>query len=120
MTTRAATTKASTKRADDEPFDFNLDALKPEAEHRPFLLHFAGRRWTLTNVNELNAWDIAAAAQGGEVEAVIGALRLALGDQWADFQKLQLPQWKVMPLFRAWKQASGDVDPGESSASSDS
>jgi hypothetical protein len=117
-----ATTRTATKArpADDEPFDFNLDALKPESEHLPFRLHFGGRRWTLTNINELDAWDIAAAAQGGDVEAIIGALRLALGDQWEDFKAIKLPQWKIMPLFRAWQKASGDVDPGESSASSDS
>jgi hypothetical protein len=118
MTTRTATKPA--RPADDEPFDFNLDALKPDTEHKPFRVHFGGRRWTLTNINELDAWDIAASAQGGDVEAVIGALRLALGDQWDDFQKVKFPQWKVMPLFRAWQKASGDVDSGESSASSES
>lgn len=115
-----ATTRTATKSADDEPFDFNLDSLKPDVDLRPFRVHFGGRRWTLTNMNELDAWDLVAMAAGGDIAAVAGSLRLALGDQWAAFKKLGMPQWKVMPFFRAWKAHSGDVDPGESSASSDS
>jgi hypothetical protein len=115
-----ATRTATTKPADDQPFDLNLDALKPDAELRDFRVHFGGRRWTLTNMNLLDAWDILALAQGGDLEATAGSLRLALGDQWEDFKKLGMPQWKIKPLFKAWQQHSGDVDPGESSASSDS
>jgi hypothetical protein len=115
-----ATTRTATKPADDQPFDFNLDTLKPAADLSPFRVHFGGRRWTLKNMNELDAWELLTVASGGDVAAVAGSLRLALGDQWDAFKALGMPQWKVMPLFRAWKEHSGDVDPGESSASSGS
>lgn len=115
MTTRPAKTTP-----DNQPFEFNLDALKPSAELAEFRVHFGGKRFVLTNINELDAWQILAMAQGGDLRAVTGSLMLALGDQWEDFKALGMPQWKLMPLFRAWQKHSGDLDPGESGASSDS
>jgi hypothetical protein len=115
-----ATRTATTKPADDQPFDFNLDGLQPDVELRDFRVHFGGRRWTLKNMNELDAWDVVALAEGGDMKATVGALRLSLGDQWADFQKISLPQWKITRLFRAWREHSGNPNAGESSASSDS
>jgi len=113
MATRTAT-------PDDQPFDFNLDTVEPAVELRDFRVHFGGRRWTLKNVNLLNAWSIVAVAQSGDLEATVGSLKLALGDQWEAFQKVDMPQWKITRLFRAWREHSGNPDAGESSASSDS
>lgn len=115
MTARTATAKP----ADDDVFDFNLDTLKSEVELLPFRVHFGGKRWVFTNMQALDAWDLLAAAADGDAGAVVGAMKLALGDQWDDFRKLGMPQWKVMPLFNAWKKHSG-AEPGESKASSDS
>lgn len=118
MTTRTATSKAS-KPADDQPFDFNLDTLKTEVNLRDFRVHFGGKRWTFTNMQALDAWELLAAAGSGDAGAVVGSMKLALGDQWEEFRKMGMPQWKVMPLFNAWKEHSG-AEPGESEASSDS
>jgi hypothetical protein len=112
MTTRTATSKT----ADDQPFDFNLDAVKSEVELTPFRVHFDGRRWEFAHLNGLDIWDLVEAADGGDMKAVIGAFKLALGDQYDDFRKVRLPQYKMMPLFKAWQQHCG-VEPGESQAS---
>jgi hypothetical protein len=115
MTTRPAPRKTQ----DDQPFDFNLDAVAAEVDLTPFRVHFAGRRWELAHLQGLNSWDLVEAAEGGDVQAVVGSLRLGLGDQWDDFRKLPLPQFKLMPLFEAWRKHCG-LEPGESPASVDS
>ncbi|MGY4902572.1 hypothetical protein [Streptomyces sp. 900116325] len=112
MTARTATAKT----ADDQPFDFNLDAVQAEVELTPFRVHFGGRRFELAHMQSLNAWDAIAAAERGDITVVADSLKLALGDQWDDFRKVPLPQHKLMPLFKAWQQHSG-VEPGESQAS---
>lgn len=112
MTTRTATAKP----ADDEPFDFNLDTVKAEVELTPFRVHFGGRRFELTHMQALNAWDAIAAAERGDIAVVGDSLKLALGDQWEEFRKVPLPQHKLMPLFKAWQKHSG-VESGESQAS---
>lgn len=115
MTTRTATKKTK----DDAPFDFNLDAVEAESELLPFRVHFGGTRWEFAHMQALNAWDVIAAAEGGDVRAIVGSMELALGDQWKDFRKVPLPQYKLMPLFHAWREHCG-LQPGESEASADS
>lgn len=112
MTTRTATSKP----ADDQPFDFNLDAVKSEVELTPFRVHFDGRRWELAHMEGLDVWDLAEAAEGGEISAMTGIFRISLGDQWADFRKLKFPQYKMKALFNAYRKHCG-MEPGESEAS---
>ncbi|WP_432091832.1 hypothetical protein [Streptomyces sp. NRRL F-5630] len=115
MTTAQSKTRAA-KPADDEPFDFNLDAVKAESDLTPFRVHFDGRRWEFAHLEGLDIWDVVEAADGGDLQAVLGALRLALGDQYTEFRKIRLPQYKVMALFRAYQRHCG-MEPGESEAS---
>ncbi|MEU9134590.1 hypothetical protein AB0D33_01245 [Streptomyces sp. NPDC048404] len=117
-TSRTATTKAPAT-PDDQPFDFNLDAVKAEVESTPFRIHWNGRRFTFAHMQDLDCWELLAAADAGEANAVMGSLRLALGDEWEDFRKVPMPQYKLMPLFKAYRAHCG-LEPGESSASSGS
>ncbi|MEU0808800.1 hypothetical protein [Streptomyces sp. NPDC005970] len=119
MSTTRTATKRDPARPDDQPFDFNLDAVQAESELTPFVVHWNGQRWTFEHMQALDAWELLAAAEGGDVRAVTGALELALGDQWPEFRKIKLPQYKLMPLFQAWQKHCG-LEPGESVASSDS
>lgn len=112
MTARTATSKP----ADDQPFDFNLDAVRAEVDLAPFRVHFDNRRWEFAHLQDLDIWDLVEAADGGDMSAVTGAFRLALGDQYEDFRKVRLPQYKMMPLFKAWQRHCG-MEPGESQAS---
>lgn len=116
MTTRTATTKSAKPAADDKPFDFNLDAVEAEAELTPFRVHYAGRRWEFAHMQALDVWDLIEGAEKGDLEAMLTAMEMAMGDQWEDFRKLPLPQYKLMPLFEAWQKHCG-VEPGESPAS---
>lgn len=118
MTTRTATTKTA-KPADDKPFDFNLDAVEAEVEMTPFRVHYAGRRWEFAHFQMLDTWESVEAAEGGDVQAITGLMRLGLGDQWDDFREKPLPQYKLRPLFEAWSEHCGHT-PGESQASDDS
>lgn len=111
-----ATRTAASKPADDQPFDFNLDAVEAEVELRPFRVHFAGHRFIFTHMQELDTWDAIEAAETGNIGVVVNTMRLALGDQWEEFRKIPMPQHKLMPLFKAWQAHSG-VEPGESEAS---
>lgn len=115
MTTTRTATKAG-KAADDKPFDFNLDAVEAEVDLTPFRVHYAGKRWEFAHFEALDTWDSVEAAEGGDIQAIVGLMRVGLGDQWQDFRALPLPQYKLMPLFRAWEKHCG-VEPGESEAS---
>lgn len=112
MTTRTATSKP----ADDQPFDFNLDAIKSEVELTPFRVHFDGRRWEFAHMEGLDIWDLVEAAEGGEIRAMIGVFKAALGDDFADFRKVKLPQFKMKAMFTAYRKHCG-MEPGESEAS---
>ncbi|MGW6531479.1 hypothetical protein [Streptomyces venezuelae] len=108
--------RTAPKPTDSEPFEFNLDAVKSEVELRPFRVHFDGRRWELAHMESLDVWDLVEAAEGGEVTAMVGVFRLALGDQFDDFRKVRFPQYKMKALFTAYRDHCG-LEPGESEAS---
>jgi hypothetical protein len=118
MTTRTAT--KTVKAADDQPFDINLDAVKAEVDLTPWRVNWNSRRWTFAHMQDLNVWSLLEAAEGGDVRAMIGVFKAALGDeQWAEFRKIQLPQYKLKALFDSYRDYSGLAE-GESVASSDS
>ncbi|MFJ4799204.1 hypothetical protein [Kitasatospora purpeofusca] len=104
---------------DDRPFDFNLDAVQAAAELRPFTVQHAGRRWTFEHMDTLNAWPLLAAADGGDVAAMLGIFDQALGDQWQDFRSRPMPRHKLNALFDAYRTHCGAAV-GESPASTDS
>lgn len=111
MTSRTARTTP-----DDQPFDFNLDTVKAEVELTPFRVHFDGRRWEMLHLQDLDIWDLVEAAEGGDVKAMLVAFKLALGDEFENFRKIRLPQYKLTALFKAYQQHCG-LEPGESAAS---
>jgi hypothetical protein len=114
MTTRTAT------KSDDQPFDFNLDAVQAEVDLTPWRVHWDGRRWEFAHMQALDVWPLLEAAEGGDVEAMLGIFRTALGDtQWPEFRKIRLPQYKMKALFDEYRRYSGAAE-GESAASSDS
>jgi hypothetical protein len=119
-----ATRTATTKPADDEVFDFNLNAVEAESELRPFRFAWASkdnpnRRWTMQHMEGLDVWPLMEAAEGGDASAMAGIFKTALGGQWAEFRKTPLPQFKMKGLFDAYREHCGQK-PGESAASSDS
>lgn len=116
-TNRTATKRTSTP--DDQPFDFNLDTVKAETELRPFRVHFGGRRYEMAHLEALDVWTLMDVAERGEIGAMLGAFKAALGDDYEDFRKQGLPQYKLKALFEAYRKHCG-VDEGESPASSDS
>lgn len=104
-TQRTTTTK--TPRPDDAPFDFNLDAAQPPRELTPFVFHWQGRRWTMQHLDQLDIWELVKAADDGEISAMTGAFRLALGKEWERFRENDLPQWQFKRLFRAYREHCG-------------
>jgi hypothetical protein len=114
MTTRTATAKPS----DDRPFDFNLDAVKAEVDLTPWRVHWGGKRFEFRHAEELDVWKLVESAEGGDVGSTIGVLRTSLGpEQWDEFKKIGMPQYKMKALFEAYKAHCGL---GESEASSGS
>ncbi|MFD7410617.1 hypothetical protein [Kitasatospora purpeofusca] len=106
-------------RRDDRPFDFNLDALQAVAELRPFVVQHGGRRWTFQHMDTLDAWQLLASADGGDVAAMLSIFDLALGDQWPAFRAQPMPRHKLNSLFDAYRTHCGAAA-GESRASTDS
>ncbi|MGC5531568.1 hypothetical protein [Streptomyces sp. SR-10] len=119
------TTRTATARADDEVFDFNLNAVKAESDLKPFVFLWEGendpnRRFTMQHLESLNSWPLMAAADNGDAGAMAACFRLAMGQkQWAEFQETPLPQYKLKALFAAYRKHSGASE-GELEASSDS
>lgn len=116
--------RATAKPADDEPFDFNLDAVKVEKDLRPFRLHYGGRRWEMKHselIDALPTFELLEkyGAVIGEAVGTLAMLREALGDQWTEFHKLGLTQPQMGKLSDAYNRHCG-TDPGESSGSTDS
>lgn len=112
MTARTATKV----HADDQPFDFNLDAVQAEVDLAPFRVHFAGHRYAFAHLQSLDVWDLVEIAEGGDTGATLGVLKAALGDGFAEFRKNPLPQYKLKQLFEAYQKHCGLL-PGESDAS---
>jgi len=118
MTDRTAT-------ADHEVFDFDLNAVAAESDLRPFRFLWASkqnpnRRLTMQHMEALDVWPLMDAAEQGDAGAMAGIFRTALGnEQWAEFRKTPLPQYKMKALFDAYRAHCGQ-QPGESPASSDS
>ncbi|MFE4691269.1 hypothetical protein ACFRH6_14565 [Streptomyces sp. NPDC056749] len=119
------TSTRTATRADDEVFDFNLNAVQAETDLKPFVFLWAGkddpnRRLTMAHLEALDVWPLMAAADNGDASAMTGIFREALGkEQWADFRATPLPQYKLKALFAAYRKHSG-TEAGESAASSDS
>lgn len=116
----STTSKTNTvKRAvpdDATPFDFNLDAVQAEVDLTPWRINWKNRRWQFEHLQNLDVWALLEAAEGGDTKATAGIFRQALGDQWAEFRKIPIPQYKMKALFEAYKQHCG-LEPGESDAS---
>jgi hypothetical protein len=117
--------RTATTSSDGEVFDFNLNAVEAETELRPFRFMWAtkqnpNRRFVMQHLEALNVWPLLVAAEGGDASAMVGVFQTALGDdEWEDFQKTPLPQYKMNALFKAYRKHCG-TEPGESPASSDS
>ncbi|MGH3679085.1 MAG: hypothetical protein ACRDT2_01980 [Natronosporangium sp.] len=111
------TTRRVSKPQDDQPFDFNLDAVESEVALTPFRFHWGGRRWEMAHAEGLDMWHILPHADAGDVKAMAAALEIALGKQkYEQFQKIPMPKYKVNALFEAYQRHCG-VEPGESQGS---
>lgn len=117
------TTRTATK-PDDQVFDFNLNAVEAESTLAPFRFMWASkddpnRRLAMQHMEGLDVWPLMAAAEGGDASAMAGIFKTALGDDWEEFRKTPLPQYKMKALFDAYRKHSG-AGAGESEASSSS
>jgi hypothetical protein len=106
-----------TRTADDQPFDFNLDAYVKGMDFPPFRFHWRDRRWEMAHFEVVDAWEIAKAIRSGDDEKV---LAVTMGDeQFADFRKISIPQGALREMVREYFKHCG-VDPGEFLGSTDS
>lgn len=112
---------STTKARDDEPFDFNLDAVKVEKTLRSFRFHYGGKRWEMTHREKLNQIPILEAIESaGEHAAILTVLRAALGDeQWQRLSRLGLVGEQLNKLSEAYNEFCG-TDEGESEGSTGS
>lgn len=108
---------------DDQPFDFNLDAVEAEVDLTPWRVHFGGRRWEFAHPQAIDVWGVMAEDEKGsssEIAAMVAVFTVALGEeQFPEFRKIPLPSFRLKALFEAY-QRYGGVEPGESEGSGDS
>lgn len=101
-----------TSQPDHQPFEFNLDAVKAETELLPFRIHWQGKRWEFKHIQMLDVWELLDEAET-DTRAVLSIFAEALGkEQFAEFRKHPLPQYKVTALFEAYQKYCG-VEVGE-------
>lgn len=107
----------------DAPYD--LDALARERSKKNYRFTYGGRDWTLVPVGRIpkKAMKRMAkmAAEGQDnLEYMDEMLRAGMGnEQFAEFDELDIAMEDLENLFEDWSDHSG-IEPGESSASSDS
>ena len=104
---------------DDQPYDFDLDAVKSEIDLTPWRVKFGGRRWSFEHLQGLDVWDLIEGADQGDLQQGIQVFKIALGDQFEEFRKIRLPQFKLEALFKQYEAHCG-VKPGESEGSTSS
>jgi hypothetical protein len=112
-------TRKTSGTPDDQPFDFNLDAVEAEANATAWRMHAHGRRWTLEHMAELDVWAMLDGANRGDLDAMVAILSQAFGDDWNEFRSHKLPRHKLQALFNAYTKHCG-ADMGESQASTGS
>ncbi|WP_304455863.1 hypothetical protein [Nocardiopsis sp. YSL2] len=96
----------------DNPEVFDLDAVPPHVDLTPFRVKWCGKSFQLAHLQDLDAWELVdATAEGGDSRAMTGSLRVALGEQYAEFRALGLPQYKVRPLWKAWLAHCSAAEP---------
>lgn len=102
--------------AEDGAWD--LDAYAAEVSSEPFRFRLGGREFAAVHMSDINWLD---AAGGEDFGPITGHqyLKLALGDQWADFAKIRLPSKAYNELQRRWYKHCG-VDLPELDASAGS
>jgi hypothetical protein len=99
--------------AEDEVFD--LDALERTELPEPFTFKAAGQTFHLATPEDLDWHHQATFAEGDPVTVI----SLLLGDEWPDFDRIDVPGWKIEQLLWAWAKHNGISAP-ESEASSTS
>jgi hypothetical protein len=120
-----STRTATAKTADDKVFEFNLNAVQAEVELTPFRFMWAtpddpNKRFSMVHMQALDIWPLMSDASNGELGAMLAAFEAAMGDDFAEFKKVPLPQYKLKALFDEYRKHCGADDAGESAASSDS
>lgn len=100
----------TTKPADDQPFEFNLDAYVKGMDHAPFRFHWKDRRWEMAHFEVVDAWEIAKAIKTGDDEQILAVTMGA--EQSDDFRKIPIPQGALQEMVRKYFKHCG-VDPGE-------
>jgi hypothetical protein len=103
------------RRDKPAPVSLNLDSLERETDEvkEPYSFVLDGRTWTALNPNDADWQDLADL----DIRDLRAVLRLFLGDDYADFEKVRLPGWKVNKLSEAIVQHYGLANLGEAPAS---
>lgn len=103
---------------DDEQFD--LDKYITENTKPAYEFTLGGRVWSMANLQEIDAWTMLAAADGGDADAATTVMEQAFGPKvFAEFKKQRLPQHALNELFTRYRKFCG-VDEGDSPASTNS
>jgi hypothetical protein len=108
---------SNSRTASDGVFD--LDAVIAETTNEPFTFVFAGRKWTIPHMGELDVWPLVAEAEKGDLQAARAVFEAAFGDEWAEFRAIPMKQHAFNKLLDRYMRHAG-VKLGESRASTSS
>ncbi|MFI7073557.1 hypothetical protein [Micromonospora sediminicola] len=101
--------------ADDINNGFDLDAAWAEEQRTPFTFTWAGSRWTLPHLGDID-WRMVALADEMDLPAIQEVLRTGMGERAAEWEDTPQPAPAMLKLFDAWLEHSG-MRPGEAPGS---
>lgn len=85
---------------------YDLDAAIREDTADPFTFTLGGKEFTLPHMADVDKEALTLSDTSGG-DAVLDVLKLALGKQWAAFDKVPLSVKGVNKLYEAWLEHSG-------------
>lgn len=103
-TTTTVKHNGRTTEATVEPEELlDLDALETDENLEPYRFRLAGREWEMAHPNALD-WHVTILLEQGRMSELMPEL---LGDQYAEFDQIRIPAWKLDRLFLGWGKHIG-------------
>ncbi len=95
-----------------EPEEFDLDAAYAEETHPPFRFRWAGKRWELAHIADLD-WRLRSLADSMDIDAMQEVIEKSLpGERLEEWRKVNQPGPAMAKLFKRWLDFCGE-NPGE-------
>ena len=108
----ATNTRKTAASDKPSPVSLNLDVLEREDEREPFVFVLGGDRFVCRDIEDED-WQVLTRI---DEDDPADTFKLLLGKDYEKFSKHELPLWKLKKLMESWREHTGALDMGESTA----